>query len=520
MYQDLSNNNIRAINTKLEEFITKIQNDIQFFELNLAKIPKEKQKELLSGRANGHSRLRKYHHFLSRIFANAQYMLSDKEERIMNLKSSPSHGNWVEMVDRFLSQEERTILDEEEKQIPATFDIVMNYMMSTKKNVRDTAAQAFNDMLAKHSDVAEVELNTVVTNKKINDTIRGMPRPDLGRHISDDIESEVVDTLLETVSKRYDIAHRFYKIKARLLGQTKLAYHERNVPVGSIEKEYSFEDSVAVVDRVFRSLDPQFSDLFQQLVQHGRLDVFPEKGKASSAFCARYLVSHPTYILLNHTNKLRDVLTIAHEVGHGINNELIKAKQHSLNFGVPLATAEVASTFMEDFVLYFLEKEADDKLRFSLQVMKLDQDISAIIRQVAGYRFEQELHQQVREVGYLSKQQIGELFQKHMKAYMGPAVESSPGSENWWIYWSHFRRFFYIYSYASGQLISKYLQRMVREDKKSIGKVKEFLSAGLSDSPRNIFNKLGIEISSPEFWNQGLDEVEKELKSLELRVGN
>jgi oligoendopeptidase F len=139
---------------------------------------------------------------------------------------------------------------------------------------------------------------------------------------------------------------------------------------------------------------------------------------------------------------------------------------------------------------------------------KLNDDVSSIFRQVACYRFEQELHQEFRKKGYLSKDEIGVLFRKHMKAYMGPFVEQSPGSENWWVYWNHIRYFFYVYSYASGLLISKSLQNSVKKDPAFIKKVKEFLSAGLSDSPKNIFGRLGIDITDNQFWGKGLDEVE------------
>jgi oligoendopeptidase F len=202
------------------------------------------------------------------------------------------------------------------------------------------------------------------------------------------------------------------------------------------------------------------------------------------------------------------VLTLAHELGHGINNELIKEKQNALNFGTPISTAEVASTFMEDFVLQEILKKADDDLRLSIMMMRLNDEVSTIFRQIACYRFEQQLHQDFRQKGYLSKDDIGKLFQKHMATYMGDAVEQSSGSENWWIYWGHTRSFFYVYSYASGLLISKSLQKSVKENSHFIGKVKEFLSAGLSSSPENIFRRLGIDITGKGFWDKGLDEVE------------
>ena len=213
-------------------------------------------------------------------------------------------------------------------------------------------------------------------------------------------------------------------------------------------------------------------------------------------------------MLLNHTGTLGDVLTVAHEMGHAINDELSRAKQNSLNYGTSTYTAEVASTFMEDFVLDELLHQADDELRLAITMMKLNDDVSSIFRQVACYKFEQELHQKFRQEGYLSKEVIGELFSKHMSQYMGEAVEQSPGSKNWWIYWQHIRQFFYVYSYASGLLISKSLQARVRQNPENITPIKEFLASGISDSPTNLFAKLGFNLKEKSFWETGLLEIE------------
>ncbi len=373
-----------------------------------------------------------------------------------------------------------------------------------------------------HADVAETEINSVLSNKKVDDELRRIPRPDLTRHIGDDIDTEIVDTLLKAVSGRFDISSRYYGLKARLLKVKKLKYHERSVEYGNVSKKFSYNESLKLVLQVFKNLDGKFVEILDAFIKNGQFDVYPRKGKVSGAFCAHHLISQPTYILLNHTNRLNDVLTLAHELGHGINNELIREKQNAVNFGTPVSTAEVASTFMEDFVLQEILKKADDELRLSLMMMKLNDEVSTIFRQVACYMFEQELHPLFRQKGYLSKEEIGGLFRKHMSAYMGDSVEQSPGSENWWVHWSHIRSFFYVYSYAGGLLISKSLQKSVKEDPRFIEKVKEFLSAGLSDSPRNIFSRLGVDITDQNFWEKGLDEVEtllRETTQLAARLG-
>lgn len=508
--QDKNDPKLKAKFNKIEEFGKKIQNDIHFFELKVAKIPQDIQKKFLED-----SNLKEYKHFLEKLFAEARYLLSEQEEKILTLKSNTSHSNWVNMTSSFLSKEEREIIFENDSKQLKSFPDMMSLISSVSKITRDSASEAINEILEKHSSSAEAEMNSILANKKVDDVLRGMERSDTSRHISDDIDSDVVDALVYVVSSRFDVAKRYYELKAKLMGVSKLAYHERSVPYGKIDKEYSYDDSVALISTVFEKLDRGFADIFKGFVENGNIDVYPKKGKSDGAFCAYVLPTHPTYILLNHTDKLKDVLTMAHEAGHGINDEFIKTRQNSMNFGTPMSTAEVASTFMEDFVLDELIKDADDDLRLAIMMNKLNDDISTIFRQVAAYKFEQNLHKDFREKGYLSKEEIGEIFQKHMFAYMGESVEQSEGSQNWWIYWGHFRRFFYVYSYASGLLISKSMQNSVKADPKFIEKVKEFLSAGLSDSPKNIFLKLGIDITDKNFWESSLDEIEKLLKETE-----
>lgn len=508
--QDHTNTEIKAKENQIDEFANNIQNSIEFFELRISKISKQNQQKFLND-----PNLSVYKHFLENLFKNSTYLLSEPEEKILNLKTITSHSNWIKMTSTFLSKEEAEIIMEDGTKQIKNFSEIATLISSKNKTTRDSAAKAFHQINAKHAEVAENEINSILTNKKINDQLRKMERPDLGRHLADDIDSEVVDALIEAVSSRNNISQRFYQLKAKLMGVPKLKYHERNVEYGKIDKEYSYQEAVDLVYHVFNQLDPKFAEISKMFIEKGLVDVFPQKGKSGGAFCAHNLKSQPTYILLNFTNRLNDVLTIAHEFGHGINNELMKKKQNALNFGTPTSTAEVASTFMEDFVLEELLKNADHDLRLSIMMMKLNDDVSSIFRQVACYKFEQDLHQQFREKGYLSKEEIGEIFTQNMKNYMGDFVEQSPGSQNWWVYWSHIRSFFYVYSYASGLLISKSLQGSVKKTPKFIENVKEFLASGTSDSPKNIFAKMDINIADKNFWNKGLNEIEELLNKTE-----
>lgn len=502
--QDQNDPQLKAKFNSIVDFATKIENQLQFFPLRLARISKTRRSKFLS-----HPKLAKYRHFLEHLFAQSKYLLSEPEEKILNLKATTSHLNWVKMTSSFLAKEERQTLTEDQKKQPQNFSQLTSLMNSQNKQVRDQAAQSFNHILSKYIEVGEAELNSILANKKTDDELRKMDRPDLARHLSDDIDTQIVDTLIQAVSQRFNISQRYYQLKSQLFKTRKLAYHERNVPYGDFNQNYPFNKAIELVLKVFHNLDPQFAHIVKSFLKNGQIDAFPQKGKTHGAFCASGLLIHPTYVLLNHTNKLQDVLTLAHELGHAINDELIKKTQHALNFGVWLSTAETASTFMEDFVLQELLQRASAEEQLALMMMKLDEDISPIFRQITFYRFEQDLHQAFRSKHYLSHQQIGRLFSKHMQSYMGDFVNQSPGSQNWWLYVDHFRRFFYVYSYASGLLISKFLQASVHQHPTFITKVKAFLSAGTSNSPQNLFAKLGIDITDKKFWHQGLDEVEK-----------
>jgi oligoendopeptidase F len=500
--QEQNNPDLKARINKIDEMARRLLNDIHFFELRLSRVEPEIQKLFLADKD-----LAPFQHFLERLFARSRHMLSEAEEKIINLKGGPAHSDWTRMTNSFLAKETRR-----GKNVPE----LLSESMSTSKTTRDRAAKDLNSIMDKYAEVAENELNAILGNKKIDDQLRNLPRPDAGRHLDDDIESSVVDAMLEAVSRRFDISGRFYKLKAQVLGVKKLKYHERNVPYGKVSQKFDFAQSADLCKSVFLQLDPELGNMFDGFVKNGQLDVYPRMGKHGGAFCTIDLPIQPTYILLNHTDKLRDVTTLAHEAGHGLQNELMKSLPQALNYGTPLSVAEVASTFMEDFVLQRLLEKATAKQRFTIYMEKLNDDISSIFRQVAAYNFEKELHAVFREKGYVPKEEIGRIFQKHMASYLGDYVELSDGSENFWVYWSHFRSFFYVYSYASGLLISKSLQARVKQDPGFVTSVKQILASGMSDSPSNLFKKhAGLDISDPQFWTKGIEEVELLLDAAE-----
>lgn len=500
--QDQNNTEIKAKFSKAMDFANKLFNSIRFFKINLGNI----KKELQNGFINSQD-LHEYRHFIERTFVESKYVLGVNEENILTLKEEVAHSNWQKMLSGFIAKSEREVIDEDGQKKIKNFSEIGTLLSSKRKESRDSAGDAFNSILVEFMDVAESEINSILRNKKIDDDLRGTTRPDELRHIADDISTKVVDCMLDSVTARFDISRRYYLLKAKLLGFDKLKYHERNVPYGELSQKYNYEEAIKLVGETFADLDKDFLEVFNRLKDNGQVDVFPSKGKKIGAFCTDSLLYQPTYILLNHTDLLRDVLTIAHEFGHAINSEFMKKKCNTLSCGMVTSTAEVASTFMEDFVIKKLLEKADDETKLSLMMFKLNEEITSIMRQVACYKFEQALHKEFREKGYLKKEEIGTLFKRNMEDYMGLGVEQSEGSENWWIHWHHIRYFFYVYSYASGLLISKSLQRKVKDNPEFISNVKEFFAAGTRESPEDIFKKLGVDINDSSFWNAGLDEI-------------
>ncbi|HRX44099.1 MAG TPA: M3 family oligoendopeptidase [Candidatus Dojkabacteria bacterium] len=509
---DQENPLLKAKENLLHSTCLELENSIQFFLLNISKIPKQKQKQFLESED-----LKIYKHFLLSSFNQAKYLLTDKEEKIFNLESKTSHANWINMLSELLQKQSIKILNEKGIKKEVSYSETSKYLDSSKKEVRDYTAEQFYKVNNRYAQIAEYEINSILENKKISDEYRKIPRVDLPRLLSDDMEPYTVDTLRNVVTESFDISQRFYKLKAKLLKQESLAYYERNVKVDDIKQEFSFEKSINIVKEVFKKLDKEFLDIMQMYQSQGQYDVYPKRGKEGGAFCVGVGSKYPTYILLNHNDRLQDVLTIAHESGHGIHTEYSN-KQNPLNQGYSTACAEVASTFFENFVLENITENLSEKEKDLLLFKSLEEDVSTIFRQIACYNFELELHKQFRDKGFLSKDDISKIFTQEMSKYLGESVLKDKHMQLGWIYWSHIRSFFYTYSYASGLLISKYLQNLVKEDTQNIKYVKEFFKAGDSKSPKEIFLDMGMDISKKEFWETGLKEIEEKLSYLEKKL--
>ena len=509
-YQEQNNPKLKAGISIVQNLSNEISNDIRFFMLRIARIPNKKQSKFLKYRG-----LKDYRHFLEKIFNESKYLLSEEAERILNLKSVPAYGNWVNMTEGILSKETREILDENGKRKNKNFSEILSLTTNKDRRLRNEAAKALNDIFHKNGDVVEAEMNSIMADKKINDELRGFARPDSSAHLNDDINSKIADNLVTASVKRFDISKRYYRLKAKLFKVKKLQYHERNVEYGDSIKKYSYQEAVDMVSNVFSKTDKEFADIFQKFVKNAQIDVYPKKGKSGGCFCFQHLMSQPTYILLNHTGKLSDIFALAHEVGHGINNELTKKENNALNLDGPSFTGEVSSKLMEAILFEEILNEKNEKLRLAAMMMKLNDQIIHVFMTAAENRFESEMHYNFREKGYLSKEEIGQLHKKYAIKYMGDSVSQTTGSENWWMHVSHLRRFFYNYQYSSGILIAETLKSYLKKDPNFIKQIKEFLSTGSELSPSDIFKNMGINIENKKIWNKGIDEIEELLNKTE-----
>ncbi len=505
------NTELMAAEKKYVDWAQKLADEIRFFELSLGKIEKGLQRKILADK-----KFADYRNYLKGIFETAKYQLSEAEERILSMKAGVSSGNWASMVSEIFAREKEEILvkkgPKRVKEVKTFNEIIAN-LQSDCKRVRKSAAKAMEKIFERNAFVVEKEFNAILENKKINDVLRGFKRPDQARILSDDITPKTLDALVGAVTDAFSLSRDFYKLKAKLMGQEKLHYHERVAPVFKTRKGevYPYEKAVEIVGNALAGLDEDFATIFRDMVETGKVDVYSREGKRGGAFCMYHGKPEPVYVMLNHTDRAGDVMTLAHEMGHAIHGTLAK-QEKAINYDTPMFTAETASTFTEGLTFETLIAQANEGEKLALMVKKLEDSVATIMRQIAAYNFEREVHERFREKGYLSREEIGGVFKKHMSAYMGPAVLQDDGAENWWMYWSHFRSPFYVYSYASGLLISNGMHALLREDPKRWKKMKRFFMTGTSKSPKQIFREIGINIEDRAFWEAGLGEIRKLLR--------
>lgn len=490
-----------------ENRLTKSFNKIAFFEISIGQIKKDMQDRFLQSQKLAHFKV-----LLKRIFDDAKYCLSVPEEKIMGLKSLPAYDMWVMANEKFLSS--RTVVFKGKK-LPLSR--ALNMIQSLEKaSLRKELSSLVNKVLKEVSDFSEAEINAVFTNKKINDELRGYSHPYESTVRGYRNDPKVVENLLKIVTEGFSISQRFYKLKAKLLKQKKLKYCDRSAKIGKIKKDFSFDYSINLLKQIFGKVDEELSLILDRYSQNGEIDAFPKLGKAGGAYCSGSF-KLPVFILLNHIDDFHSFTTVAHELGHAFHTEFSRS-QGILYHGYSMSLAETASTFFESIAISEIFDSLSHKEKVIVLHDKINDDIATIFRQIACFNFELDLHKSIREKGFLGKDEIAELHNKHMKAYLGPIFDIEKDDGYFFSTWSHIRRFFYVYSYAYGQLVSKALLKRYREDKSFWKSIKQFLSSGGKADPEEILREIGIDLSSSDLFREGLEEIKRDIGELEKLV--
>jgi len=490
----------------LSDRFTKIANTLLFFELALGKLQLPVQKKLLLS-----VQLKKWHYYLKNVFEAAKHHLSEPEERIMNLKSTTSRSLWVAGTDKILN---RRLIPWKGKNIPLAeaFELVAKLPKKDRRALWSRAMEECRSL----GEIAENELVALCIDKKINDELRSFSAPYSATMFGNENDEKATLALIDAVKQRYDISQRFYTLKAKILKEKKLHYADRSASIGT-ESKVSFESATATLREVFDGVNPEYAHILDRMLDKRQIDAFPKTGKTGGAFCAS-IENLPTYVLLNFVPGTRSLMTYAHEMGHAVHAERAKAVQPTLYQGHSTAVAETASTLFENLVFDANLKHLNKKERIIALHDKIQDDIASIMRQTAFFEFEREMHATMRTQGAMSHTELARLMQKHLQSYLGKSVEVTEADGYTFVYVSHFRNFFYVYTYVYGNLVSNAIAQRLRTDPTYTKEIDAFLTAGSSKSPENIFKDIGINLSDPAFFASGLARIDARIDELEQLI--
>ncbi len=502
---DTGNQKLSGIIQKMEERLVKSINETLFFHLAIGKLSKKVAHTILT---NTH--FARYRYILERIFNNAKHQLSEAEEKIIQLKSSPAYQQWVTANEKGLGA---LSVKWKGKKLPITQASGMIQTLQ-KQSDRKRLHGLVIGQLKTLALIAESEINAVITNKKIDDDLRGFSQPYESTLIDyHNTEAEIMP-MINAVRDSYQSVHRLFRLKKKLLKIDQLGVYDMSLELSAVKKTYSFDDAITIIQTSFEKVHPEYRKIFDQFLSRGQIDIYPRHGKKGGGYCAGDY-GRPTYILLNWNNTFDSVRTLAHEMGHAIHAEYSNLYQGALYHDHPVSTAEVASTLFENFVRDELFETLSPREKIFARFNHLQETVTVIHRQVSHFEFEKELHNRIHIDGSISANDLTKLRSQYLQSYIGSAIKIDINDGWSWIPHSHLRFFFYTYSYAYGQLISTAMYAKYKQDNSFVEKINQFLSAGGSDTPENIFKSIGIDTTKPDFWKIGLDAIEQDIKDLE-----
>ncbi|MEO0822455.1 MAG: M3 family oligoendopeptidase [Pseudomonadota bacterium] len=457
--------------------------------------------------------LARYKPWLDRVRAMAPHQLSDELERFLHDQSVVGASAWNRLFDETMSG-----LSFEVEGETLGLEATLNLMQDTDRTRREAGGKALAVTLGANIRLFTLITNTLAKEKEIEDRWRKMPTADYGRHLSNQVEPEVVDALREAVQAAYPrLSHRYYALKARWLGLEALEFWDRNAPLPEAEdRVIGWEEARRMVLDAYAGFAPRMAELAEPFFDNGWIDAAVTPGKAPGAFAHPTVADAHPYVMLNYLGKPRDVMTLAHELGHGVHQRLA-AGQGELLSRTPLTLAETASVFGEMLTFRkLLDAEADGARKKQLLAGKVEDMINTVVRQIAFYEFERRVHAARRE-GELTAERLGELWMAVQTESLGPAVRLGEGYETFWAYIPHFIHSpFYVYAYAFGDGLVNALYAVYEKGEPGFQeRYFEMLAAGGSKHHKDLLAPFGLDASDPAFWDQGLSLIARFIDELE-----
>ena len=492
----------------MQEVLTRITTDVLFFELELNRIDDAVVDQALESKG-----LKHHSPWIVDLRREKPHQLEDKLEELFHEKYQTGKGAWNRLFNETMTALRFKIEGEE-----LALEPTLNRLSDPAEPVRRQAAEALAAVFKDNIRLFTLITNTLAKDKEISDRWRSFKDVAESRHLSNRVEPDVVNALVSSVRSRYpQIAHRYYRMKARWLGLDTLSHWDRNAPLPEQpDRVIPWAQARTIVLEAYGAFSPRMAEIAEPFFDKGWIDAPIRAGKAPGAFSHPTVPSAHPYVLLNYQGKPRDVMTLAHELGHGVHQVLANV-QGPLMAPTPLTLAETASVFGEMLTFRALLAETKDrKSRKAMLASKVEDMINTVVRQIAFYTFERKVHE-ARRAGELTSDQLGKLWLEVQSESLGPAVTLREGYENFWAYIPHFIHSpFYVYAYAFGDCLVNSLYAVYeRADKGFADKYFAMLSAGGTQHHAELLAPFGLDASKPEFWSMGLGVIERLIGELE-----
>jgi oligoendopeptidase F len=491
-----------------QEKVTALAGDLLFFELELNRLDDSKLNELMQAPALGH-----YRPWLDDVRKERPHQLGDEIEQLFLEKSVSGAAAWNRLFDDTIAALRFKFEDSE-----LTLEPLLAKMQDPDENKREAAANSLAATLGANLRTFALISNTLAKDKEVSDRWRKFADIADSRHLANRVEPEVVDAMVVAVTASYPrLSHRYYKLKARWFGKEQLNHWDRNAPLpGAPERVFTWDRARDVVLTAYRGFSPEMSDIARRFFDEGWIDAPVRPGKAPGAFAHPTTPSAHPYVLVNYLGKPRDVMTLAHELGHGV-HQVLAGPNGALMAPTPLTLAETASVFGEMLTFRSLLAETSDPaLRKSMLAAKVEDMLNTVVRQIAFYSFERKLHTK-RKDGELTAEDICALWMSVQAESLGPAIKLQPGYETYWAYIGHFIHSpFYVYAYAFGDCLVNSLYGVYENAREGFAsRYLAMLAAGGTKHHGELLAPFGLDASDPAFWRIGLSLIERMIVELE-----